>query len=138
MVDSSAVVAVLLEEKGHKDVLQQLLASKCMMSAANRVESEIVMANKLKVDGVERLRQLIGRLRIQVCVVNKRQTTKAIEAWHQFGGRRTSELNFGDTFAYALAKHLKAPLLFIGQDFVQTDIESVLPLELAWRPLPNS
>jgi ribonuclease VapC len=49
-------------------------------------------------------------------------------AWRRFGkGRDPAALNYGDCFAYALAKSRGAPLLFVGTDFARTDIAAVLP-----------
>ena len=41
-------------------------------------------------------------------------------------GRHPARLNFGDCFAYALAKARQEPLLFKGEDFSKTDIEAAI------------
>ena len=66
---------------------------------------------------------------IRVAVLDEAQARMALEARIRFGkgfGAR-AKLNFGDSFAYALAKSLNAPLLFIGEDFHHTDITPALP-----------
>jgi ribonuclease VapC len=59
--------------------------------------------------------------------VSPAQARIAREAYRDFGkGRRRAGLNFGDCFAYALAKEKDEPLLFKGDDFCHTDIESAI------------
>ena len=74
------------------------------------------------------LDDLVSRLRIVVEPVTHAQVAIAREAYRQFGkgsGHR-ARLNFGDCFAYALAKERDEPLLFIGNDFIHTDIHPAL------------
>jgi len=74
---------------------------------------------------------LLYRARVEIVPVDEDQAQIARSAWRRFGkGRHPAALNYGDCFAYALAKSRSAPLLFVGDDFAQTDIERV--------PLPPS
>ncbi len=68
------------------------------------------------------------QLNIIVEPLTTRQATIAREAYGRFGKGigHPARLNFGDCFAYALAKDLDEPLLFIGQDFIHTDVRRVL------------
>lgn len=62
---------------------------------------------------------------IHVEAVTCRQAEMARRAYRDFGkGRHKAGLNFGDCFAYALAKEMDEPLLFKGEDFVHTDVET--------------
>ena len=62
---------------------------------------------------------------IELVPVTPEQANAARHAWRRFGkGNHPATLNFGDCFAYALAKTAGEPLLFKGEDFAQTDIES--------------
>jgi len=80
--------------------------------------------------GTEALRQcdaLVRRVGIVIEPVTVEQAYAARPAFHDFGkGRHPAALNFGDCFAYALAKVTGEPLLFKGEDFKKTDIVSAL------------
>ena len=63
--------------------------------------------------------------KIVVVAIDKEMTSLALDAFRRYGkGRHPAALNFGDCFAYACAKHHKVPLLYKGNDFSQTDVES--------------
>jgi ribonuclease VapC len=70
---------------------------------------------------------LIARLKFQVAPVNVVAAEAVGRAYARYGeGLHAASLNFGDSFAYALAKERGCPLLFIGNDFSQTDIAAAL------------
>ena len=71
-----------------------------------------------------RFDELISNLGISIEPVTAHQAMIAREAHRRFGqgSGHPARLNFGDCFAYALAKDLDEPLLFIGQDFIHTDV----------------
>jgi ribonuclease VapC len=75
-----------------------------------------------------RFDELISALEISIEPVTTDQAAIAREAYRRFGKGtgHPARLNFGDCFAYALAKDLDEPLLFVGQDFVHTDVRRVL------------
>jgi len=69
---------------------------------------------------------VITAIRVTIEPVTRGQITLARQAYRDYGkGRHPAGLNYGDCFAYALAKSLDAPLLFKGNDFAQTDIKTV-------------
>jgi len=77
-------------------------------------------------DPVAAFDNLIDKLGIEVVPVDREQALLAREAFRRFGkGRHKAGLNFGDCFAYALAKQTNEPLLYKGNDFSQTDIPAV-------------
>lgn len=103
-------------------------ASTLRMSAANVFEAAIVV-DRLPEPGVAlRFDELLGELGVVIEPVTVQQVRIAREAYRSFGrgSGNPAGLNFGDCFAYALAKDLDEQLLFIGQDFVHTDIARVL------------
>ena len=123
VVATSAVVALLLGEAGSDAVQQRLLDDECVMSAATRVELGIVIEVKAGPDGAQLLEELLRRVGMTVVSVDEDLAADALACWRRFGkGRHPAGLNFGDTFSYALAKRLGQPLLFVGNDFAQTDI----------------
>ncbi len=74
-------------------------------------------------DGARDLDLLLTKLRVDIAAVTASQADLARKAFRRYGrGRHAANLNFGDCFAYALAKITSAPLLFKGNDFGQTDV----------------
>ena len=97
------------------------------MSAANFLEAGIVIEMQAGPAGGRQLDALLLRAGIQIEPVSANQAYVARQAYLDFGkGRHPAGLNFGDCFAYALAKVMGEPLLYKGHDFPQTDILSVL------------
>jgi ribonuclease VapC len=130
VVDTSALIAVLLVER-EADRITQIVedAPLCLLSAANLLEASIVIENRKRDAGARDLDLLLYRAGIEIVPVDQDQAELARVAWRRFGrGRHRAALNYGDCFAYALAKSRDLPLLFVGSDFSQTDIARV-PLE---------
>jgi ribonuclease VapC len=127
ILDSSAVVAVLVEEPGYEEVeLKMREADVLAIGAPTLVETGVVMARRAS---GEAGRVAISRFQqaLKVVVIPFAQThcEVAAEAYFQFGkGRHPARLNYGDCMAYATAHVAGLPLLFIGNDFAQTDIEA--------------
>ena len=134
VVDTSAVVAILLSEPTAEALLSRLGEEEFgdrVMSAASFVEAGTVLAGRHADPdrAVALLEAFLSASGISVVPVDGAQARLALWARIRFGkgfGARAS-LNFGDSFAYALAKSLDAPLLFIGNDFTATDITPALP-----------
>jgi ribonuclease VapC len=100
--------------------------SQRLLSAANLLEAAMVIESRKGETGGRELDLLLYRARIEIVPVDQDQAEIARLAWRRFGkGRHPAGLNYGDCFAYALAKSRRAPLLFAGNDFAQTDIERV-------------
>jgi len=95
------------------------------MSAVSYVEAGAVVDNNRNPVLSRRLDDLLRDVGIGVEPVTLNQARIAREAYRDFGkGRHRAGLNLGDCFAYALAKEKGEPLLFKGDDFCYTDIES--------------
>ena len=128
VVDTSAVVAVLGGEDGWEEIVVRMAAEPCVMSAATRVELGVVIEARSGAEGTQLLDELLGRLEIEIVDVDVAQAEDALVAWRRFGkGRHLAGLNLGDLFAYALARQIGQPLLFVGDDFALTDIEVAAP-----------
>jgi ribonuclease VapC len=127
-VDTSAVLAVLLREPRWDGVLERLCkASQPAVAAPTRTEILLVALVKLGEVGQERAREFLERQAILTVGWDQELADASAQAFHRFGkGRHASGLNFGDCFAYAMAKRLQVPLLFIGNDFSHTDLEVAL------------
>ena len=123
ILDTSAIVALLLGEPESDRIEGLLLVEPCRMSAATRVELGIVVEARSGAAGTQLLDELLARAQVEVVAVDADDARDAIAAWRRFGkGRHPAALNFGDCFAYALAQRSGEPLLFVGDDFAQTDV----------------
>ena len=125
VVDTSAIIAILMREEGWRDLIRTILgAPAARLSAATLVEAGIVVEGRSGPPGAERLDRLLEELNVEIVAVTAEQAALARLAFRRFGkGRHPAALNFGDCFAYALAKSLGEPLLFRGDDFARTDIQ---------------
>ena len=128
VVDTSAVLAVLLDEPASAQITARLEAADLkLMSAASLLEAAIVIEHRKHEAGGRELDLFLYRSEIEIVPVDQSQVEIARQGWRRFGkGRSPASLNYGDCFAYALAKSRQLPLLFVGNDFAQTDIEPAL------------
>ena len=136
VIDSSAIIAVLLDEANAADIARAIESnSQRLLSAANLLEASIVIENRKGEAGGRELDLLIYRAAIEIVAVDQEQAELARSAWRRFGkGRHPAGLNYGDCFAYALARTRQLPLLFQGDDFSRTDIDIVPLLSAPTRP----
>ena len=136
VIDSSAIVAILLNEADAADIAQAIESnSQRLLSAANLLEASIVIEGRKGEAGGRELDLLIYRAAIEIVAVDQEQAELARIAWRRFGkGRHPAGLNYGDCFAYALARTRQLPLLFQGDDFSRTDIDIVPLLSAPTRP----
>jgi ribonuclease VapC len=96
------------------------------MSLANAVEAWIVADQHANPAKGPALDALIATLGIDLVPVTVQHAQLARRAYHTYGkGRHPAGLNFGDCFAYALAKVTGLPLLFKGDDVGRTDVQGV-------------
>jgi ribonuclease VapC len=124
IVDTSAVIAVLQSEKSAPRLVAALEdADVKRMSAATLVEAGIVLQARYGDHGERELDLFVQRSHVEIIPVTEEHAEFARAAYRRFGkGRHAAGLNFGDSFAYALARALDEPLLFIGDDFGSTDV----------------
>jgi ribonuclease VapC len=129
VIDTSAILAIFLAEPERQRFLKLLTDTGTrLMSAANVLETGIVLEAKRGEAAGREFDLFVVRTNLEVIAVDAEQVEIARSAWRKYGkGRHPAGLNFGDCFAYALAKSVDEPLLAKGTDFTQTDIE-VCPL----------
>jgi ribonuclease VapC len=127
VLDSSAVLAVLFDEPERRSFTQAIERDpRRMMSAANVLESALLVEARRGESAGRELDLLLHRASVQIVAVDADQIEVARAAWRRFGkGRHPAALNFGDCFAYALAASSGEPLLFKGRDFARTDLVAV-------------
>ncbi len=129
VVDTSAVVALLLREDGHDELLDAFEnAAELLMAAPTLVEVGIVMEAKKGPTAAAVVDQLVRDASLDVVPFDHPLAVRALEGWRRFGkGRHSAALNFGDCFAYALAVERGAAVLCVGDDFAATDVSVVRP-----------
>ena len=123
VVDTSALVAILLQEEDAQAYADAIAAAAtAALSAASYVELAIVSLSR-GARGRAELEAMLADAVIDIVPVTLDQARIAAGAYERYGkGRHAAALNFGDCFAYALAKSRGEPLLFKGSDFGLTDI----------------
>jgi ribonuclease VapC len=128
IVDTSAVLAILFDEPDAETYAQAMSeADSLRMSAVNFVEAAIVVEVQTRHLGSRQFDAFIRRAGIVIEAVTEEQAHAARQAFTDFGkGHHAAGLNFGDCFAYALAKVTREPLLFQGRDFPKTDITAAV------------
>lgn len=126
IVDSSAVLAILFGEPDARHHAAAIMsAHPCRMSVANVLEASIALESRGGEQAAYDLDALLERGEIELVPVTVEHLEAARRAWRRFGkGRHPAALNFGDCFAYALARTTGEPLLFKDRDFAQTDIDA--------------
>ena len=129
IVDSSAIIAILRDEAGAVSCASAISSAPVSrISAANFVEAAAVIDSSRDPLASRRFDDLVRAAALVVEPVTLEQARIAREAYRDYGrgsGHR-ARLNFGDCFAYALARSAGEPLLFVGDDFGYTDLESAL------------
>jgi ribonuclease VapC len=128
IVDSSALLTILLGGPQAPAMLDALVdAEHPRMSVANWLEVAMLIEERGGRLASLRFDEFFRASGIELMPVDAAQAAAARTAWRYFGRHRHSaRLNFGDCFAYALAKETNKPLLFQGEDFSRTDIVSAL------------
>ena len=124
VVDTSALVAILFAELERDRFLSLLQITPATISAGSLIELlRVVMRRTPKL--LAEVRTLLRVLEVATAAVDEAQVELAIEGQVRFGkgrGQPPAALDFGDLFAYALARQLDVPLLFKGDDFTRTDL----------------
>ena len=129
IVDSSALIAILRDEAdaaSYADAIEK--AEACRISAATFLETATVVDGSRDPILSRRLDDLVTEASIAIQPVTEAQARIARDAYRDYGhgSGHPARLNFGDCFAYALARDSGEPLLFKGDDFGHTDVTPAL------------
>ena len=129
VIDSSAVLAILQNEPERRAFNEAIAAAETrLLSAASLVELSIVLEARFGPDAQGDLDLFLSTAQIEIVALDRDQAELARGAFSRYGkGRHRAGLNFGDCFAYALAQWAGDPLLFKGDDFSHTDLQSAWP-----------
>lgn len=127
IIDTSAVIAIVNHERDHASVRQALVRAPILrMGAPTHVEAGAVLVSRLGLRGLTVLARFIQENRIEISPFTDLHSDIAIDAYKRFGkGRHPASLNLGDCHTYATARLAREPLLFVGNDFSQTDLDLV-------------
>jgi ribonuclease VapC len=125
VIDTSAMLAILMREPVADRLVLAVEADRTrLVSAATVVEASMVLLGRYGEVGDPQLDRLLRGIGAEVVLVGEEQVALARDAALRFGrGRHAAALNFGDCFSYALSMARGEPLLFVGDDFSQTDVE---------------
>jgi len=131
IVDSSALVAIVLAEPGHQVLVDHLArASVVGVGAPTLAETGIVLTARLGIVGRSLLARLLQEAGAETIPYTAAHWPIAVEAFTRYGkGRHPAALNFGDCLTYAACRLAGRPLLCTGDDFPQTDLDVVVPSE---------
>jgi len=123
IVDSSALIAIVLREPGWAALVDKLSAGHAGAGAPTLAEAGLVLTAKLGPRGRSLLARVVQEARIAVVPFTDEHWPIAIDAYARFGkGRHAAALNFGDCLTYAVARLASQPLLYVGEDFARTDL----------------
>jgi ribonuclease VapC len=129
VIDTSVIVALLLRE-ADADLFRRYLDQNTspVISAATLYEAHCVALRNGFPDGTRQIGVLMSLIEPEIVAFDIEQLETAREAYSRYGrgAGHPAKLNMGDCFAYALAKTRGLPLLFKGDDFIHTDVESAM------------
>ena len=128
VVDSSAIIAILVDEPGATAFLGELAsATDARLSAVTHYEIRTVAFSRGRERLLKEYEMLFATAGLTIAPFDARQSMLAFEGFRRWGkGIHPAGLNFGDCAAYALATSLDARLLFKGEDFARTDVRRAL------------
>jgi ribonuclease VapC len=126
VVDSSALISILLEERGHESLLEKAGRTEVVfVGAPTALETAMVLSARFRQDSRPLLAGFLRRMNAEIIDFSGDHYEAALSAFLRFGkGRHPAALNFGDCMSYALASVSGLPLLYAGTDFSRTDIQS--------------
>jgi ribonuclease VapC len=124
-VDTSALMAIILGEAEADACIKILEAETDVLISAGTLAEAIIVGTRRNV--AEEMESLIDGLGFDVVTVTAASARRVAQVHQRWGkGMHPAGLNFGDCFAYEVAKAHSCPLLFVGDDFVKTDLERIL------------
>ncbi|SNS69017.1 ribonuclease VapC [Sphingomonas laterariae] len=124
-IDTSALMAIALGEDRASDCIAAIEAGDDLVISAGTVAEALIVSERRNV--VEEITRLIDELGMEIVSVTPAAARRIALAYARWGkGVHAAALNFGDCFAYDVAKEHDCPLLYVGNDFSKTDIEGAI------------
>src|SRR5689334_8623272 len=126
VLDTSALVSIQIEEPGFATLFRKIEeAPRVVIGAPTLFEAAIVLSARTGTDARLSLSRALRRLHVEVVPFTEEHYEAAVSAFLRYGkGRHPAGLNFGDCMSYAFARVSGLPLLYTGDDFSKTDIQS--------------
>jgi ribonuclease VapC len=126
VIDTSAIVAILQGEPQTERLERALISDPVrLVPASCLLEARMVLVSRRGEHILAEIDLWLAKMAADIIPVDAELVDLATQAWLTYGkGRHPAALNFADCLSYALAKRADEPLLFIGNDFSQTDIEA--------------
>lgn len=126
VIDTSAIVAILRNEPEAVRLERVVVADRVRLVPATCVlEARMVLVCRRGEHALAEIDLWLSKIEADIIAIDANLIDMATQAWLTYGkGRHAAALNFANCLAYALAKRADEPLLFIGNDFSQTDIEA--------------
>ena len=124
-VDTSALMAIVLDEPQGEACMTAIEQADGLLISAGTVAEALIVAVRRNVG--EEVGALISGLGFEIVSVTAASARRVADAYGRWGkGVHPASLNYGDCFSYEIAREYDCPLLFVGEDFVQTDVRPVL------------
>ncbi len=124
-VDTSAIMAIVLNEPEADACIAALEAQETLLISAGTVAEVLIVSARWQVG--EEVAKLIDGLDFDIVAVTPAAARRIANAYERWGkGVHPASLNLGDCFSYEVAKEHDCRLLYVGNDFSRTDIEGVL------------
>ncbi len=126
VIDTSAIVAILRDEPEAVRLERALVADQIRLVPATCVlEARMVLVSRRGEHALAEIDLWLKKIEAAIIAVDADLVDLATQGWLTYGkGRHPAALNFADCVSYALSKRADEPLLFVGNDFAQTDIEA--------------
>src|ERR1700730_10044988 len=129
VIDTSALIAILNHEPERTALYEAIAAAdRCLVSAVTYQEARHVLFAKRGVNGLYDLEDFLALIKAEIIPHDMQLAALSLEAFRRYGKGidPKARLNFCDCAVYALAKGMRAPLLFKGDDFIHTDLQSAV------------
>jgi len=124
-IDTSALMAIVFDEPAADACIAAIETDGALLLSAGTMAEALIVANRRGVASV--LAEMLAGLEPEIAPVTAATARRIAAAYERWGkGRHAAGLNFGDCFAYVVAKEHGCPLLFVGDDFARTDVASAL------------
>jgi ribonuclease VapC len=124
-VDTSALMAIVLDEPEAEACAAALETEQEVLISAGTVAEALIVSARRNVH--PEVANIIDGLGLEIVTVTPAAARRIAQAYQRWGkGIHAAALNFGDCFAYELAKEHDCPLLYVGDDFAKTDVQSAL------------
>jgi ribonuclease VapC len=124
-VDTSALMAIVLDEPEADACITVLASEDDLLISAGTTAEALIVAGRRNVG--QEMARLIDELGFEIVTVTPASARRIAQAYERWGkGAHRAALNFGDCFAYELAKEHGCRLLYVGEDFARTDVQGAL------------